>query len=60
MALLLEGGRPTAAGNVFLTGANRRDFELPGARLRMAKGAGPLESDIRIPTFAGDSNNWTR
>jgi hypothetical protein len=51
----LEGGRPTAAGNLFLTGANRRDFELPGARLRMVKGAGPLDSDIRIPTFAGDA-----
>ena len=51
----LEGGGPTAAGNIFLTGANRRDFELPGVKLRMAKGVGPLDSDIRIPTFAGDA-----
>lgn len=50
----LDGGRPTAAGNVFLTGPNRRDFILPGVTLRMAQGVGPLDSDIRIPTFAGD------
>jgi Fic/DOC family len=51
----LEGGRPTTAGNLFLTGSNRRDFELPGVKLRMTKGAGPLDSDIRIPTFGGDT-----
>jgi hypothetical protein len=51
----LEGGRPTAAGNLFITGASRRDFELPGVKLRMAKGVGPLDSDIRIPTFTGDA-----
>src|SRR5262249_20815110 len=51
----LEGGRPTLAGNLFLTGANRRDFELPGLTLRIAKGVGPLDSDIRIPTFTGDA-----
>jgi hypothetical protein len=51
----LDGGRPTAAGNVFLTGANRRDFKLPGVTLRITQGPGPLESDIRIPTFAGDA-----
>jgi hypothetical protein len=51
----LEGGRPTTAGNLFLTGANRREFELPGVKLRMVKGAGPLDSDIRVPTFAGDA-----
>jgi Fic/DOC family len=51
----LEGGRPTAAGNLFVTGANRRDLELPGVKLRIVKGAGPLDSDIRIPTFAGDA-----
>lgn len=50
----LDGGRPTAAGNVFLTGANRRDFSLPGVTLRVTQGAGPLDSDIRVPTFAGD------
>lgn len=50
----LGGGRPTAAGNVFLTGPNRRDFSLPGVTLRMVRGARPLDSDIRIPTFAGD------
>lgn len=51
----LEGGRPTAAGYVFLTGPNRRDFDLPGIKLRMTQGIGPLDSDIRIPTFAGDA-----
>ena len=51
----LDGVRPTAAGNVFLTGPNRRDFILPGVTLRMTQGAGPLGSDIRIPTFAGDA-----
>jgi len=51
----LEGGRPTAAGSLFLTGANRRDFELPGVKLRLVKGIGPLDSDIRIPTFTGDA-----
>jgi len=51
----LEGGRPTPAGSIFLTGANRRDFELPGVRLRVVQGVGPLDSDIRIPTFTGDA-----
>jgi hypothetical protein len=51
----LESARPTAAGNLFLTGPNRRDFELPGLKLRMVTGAGPLDSDIRIPTFGGDT-----
>ncbi|MBL8270219.1 hypothetical protein [Steroidobacter sp.] len=50
----LDGGRPTAAGSVFLTGANRRDFVLPGVTLRIAQGTGPLASDMRVPTFAGD------
>jgi hypothetical protein len=51
----LEGERLTAAGNVFLTGPNRRDFSLPGVTLRVAQGAGPIDSDIRIPTFGGDA-----
>jgi len=51
----LEGGRPTTAGSLFLTGSNRRDFELPGVKLRMIKGVGPLDSDIRVPTFGGDA-----
>ena len=51
----LDGGRPTAAGNVFLTGPNRRDFHLPGVTLRMTKGRGPLDSDIQIPTFLGNA-----
>jgi hypothetical protein len=51
----LDARRPTAAGNVFLTGTNRRDFDLPGMKLRMARGVGALDSDIRIPTFAGDA-----
>lgn len=51
----LEGSRPTPAGSVFLTGANRRNFELPGITLRVIKGVGPLDSDILIPTFTGDA-----
>jgi hypothetical protein len=51
----VEGGRPTPGGSIFLTGANRRDFELPGLRLRVVQGVGPLDSDIRIPTFTGDA-----
>ncbi len=51
----LDGGRPTGAGEVFLTGANRRDLEIQGVKLRIVEGPGPLDSDIRIPTFAGDA-----
>jgi fido (protein-threonine AMPylation protein) len=51
----LDGGRPTVAGNVYLTGPNRRDFTLPGVTLRVAQGPGPLDTDIRVPTFAGDA-----
>src|SRR5260370_34351008 len=51
----LESKRPTAAGNVFLTGPYRRDIDLPGMKLRIAQGPGPLDSDIRIPTFGGDA-----
>ncbi|MGH8209831.1 MAG: Fic family protein, partial [Steroidobacteraceae bacterium] len=51
----LEGGQPTGGGSVFLTGPNRRDFDLPGAKLRIAQGPGPFEADVRIPTFRGDA-----
>ena len=51
----LESRRPTAAGNLFLTGPYRRDIDLPGVKLRIAKGPGPLDSDIKIPTFGGDA-----
>jgi Fic/DOC family len=51
----LESRRPTATGNVFLTGPYRRDINLPGMKLRIAQGPGPLDSDIRIPTFGGDA-----
>jgi Fic/DOC family len=51
----LESKRPTPAGNVFLTGPYRRDIDLPGVKLRIAPGPGPLGSDIRIPTFGGDA-----
>lgn len=51
----LESRRPTAAGNVFLTSAYRRDINLPGVKLRISQGPGPLDSDIRIPTFGGDA-----
>lgn len=47
--------RPTPSGNFYLSGAYRRDIELPGVRLRVAAGPGPLDSDIRIPTFGGDA-----
>jgi hypothetical protein len=48
-----EQQRPTPAGNYYLTGPYRRDVQLPGMRLRIAEGPGPLESDIRIPTLHG-------
>jgi hypothetical protein len=48
-----EQQRPTPAGNYYLTGPYRRDIQLPGVRLRIAQGQGPLDSDIRIPTFHG-------
>ncbi len=51
----LESRRPTTAGNVFLTGPYRRDINLPGVKLRVAQGPGPLDSDIRVPTFGGDA-----
>jgi hypothetical protein len=51
----LESKRPTAAGNVFLTGPYRRDIDLPGMKLRIAQGPEPLDSDIRIPTFGGEA-----
>jgi Fic/DOC family len=47
--------KPTASGNFYLTGSYRRDIQLPGVKLRIAAGPGPLDSDIRIPTFAGDA-----
>jgi hypothetical protein len=48
-------GKPTPGGSYYLTGKYRRDIALPGTTLRIAKGPGPLESDIKIPTFAGDA-----
>lgn len=47
--------RPTQSGNYYLTGRYRREIELPGVRLRIAEGPGPLDSDIRTPTFGGDA-----
>lgn len=44
---------PTPGGNVYLTGPYRREIQLPGVRLRIGEGPGPLDSDIRIPTFGG-------
>lgn len=46
--------RPTPGGNYYLTGTYRREIRLPGATLRITEGRGPLESDIKVPTFAGD------
>lgn len=51
----LESSRITPGGNTYLTGPNRRDFDLPGVKLRIARGHGPLDSDIRIPTFGGEA-----
>ena len=51
----LESHHYTGGGNVYLTGPNRRDYALPGLQLRVARGEGPLDSDIRIPTFSGDA-----
>ncbi len=48
--------RPTPTGNYFLTGPYRRDLALPGVKLRITKGPGPLESDIAIPTFHGTAH----
>ena len=47
--------RPTQSGNYYLTGPYRRQVDLPGVRLRIGQGPGPLDSDIRIPTFGGDA-----
>jgi hypothetical protein len=41
--------RPTAGGQYFVTGPYRRDVDLPGVKVRAAKGPGPLQSDVRIP-----------
>ena len=49
------GKGPTSGGNYYLTGRYRREIELPGVRLRIGEGPGPLDSDIRIPTFGGDA-----
>jgi Fic/DOC family len=49
------GNGPTPGGNYYLTGRYRREIELPGIRLRIEEGPGPLDSDIRIPTFGGDA-----
>jgi len=47
--------KPTPGGSFYLTGGYRRDISLPGTTLRINKGAGALDSDIRIPTFAGEA-----
>lgn len=44
--------RPTQ-NDFFLTGGSQGDIELPGVRLRVSKGSGPLPDDIAIPTPAG-------
>ncbi len=41
------------ASVLFLTGPYRRSLELPGATLRMDRGAGPLPDDIRLDTSLG-------
>jgi len=47
--------RPTQGGNYYLSGGYRREIQMPGTTLRIAEAPGPLETDIRIPTFAGDA-----
>ena len=47
--------KPTPGGNFYLTASYRREVPLPGTILRITKGSGPLDSDIKIPTFAGDA-----
>jgi hypothetical protein len=47
--------KPTPAGSLYLTGSYRRAVSLPGTILRISQGPAPLDSDIRIPTFAGDT-----
>lgn len=51
-----EQQRPTPGGNYYLTGPYRRDIQLPGVKLRIAQGHGPLDSDIHIPTFHGHAH----
>jgi fido (protein-threonine AMPylation protein) len=46
--------RPTAGGQYFVTSRYRRDLDLPGVKVRAAKGPGPLPSDVRIPYRHGD------
>jgi hypothetical protein len=41
-------GRPTALGSLFLTGSYERSVELPGIRIRVLKGPGPLDGDNRF------------
>jgi hypothetical protein len=48
-----EQQRPTPAGNYYLTGPYRRDVGLPGVKLRITEGPGPLDSDIKVPTLHG-------
>jgi len=54
--------RPTAAGRFYLTGPYRRELELPGIKIHIAKGPGPTPGDIRIPFKYGDVyiSNQTR
>jgi Fic/DOC family len=47
--------KPTPGGSLFLTGGYRREISLPGTTLRVTDGSAPLDSDIKIPTFAGDA-----
>lgn len=47
--------KPTPLGSFYLTGGYRREISLPGTKLRIIEGAGPLDSDIKIPTFAGNA-----
>lgn len=39
--------KPTRDGSVFITGAYPRTLELPGVTVRMVRGPGPIEGDVR-------------
>jgi len=49
-------GEANGRRQLYLTASYRRDIQLPGVKLRIAEGKGPLDSDIRIPTFHGNAH----
>ena len=47
--------KPTADGEIFLTGTTRREVKYPGLRLRFLRGPAPLPDDPRFLTFRSSS-----